>query len=158
MILSYLSMLKCIFVNLKWSEVKWSEVIVSQSCLTLCDPMDLVHGILQARILEWVAFPFSRGSSQSRDRTQISHLQGWFFTSWATRKPKNTGSPSPGDLPDPGIEPGSSALQADSLPTELWGKPQWITRLLESSSGGRWGQDSGGRVCREKLLCSLAAS
>ena len=41
-----------------------SEVKVTQSCLTLCDPMDYtVHGILQARILEWVAFPFSRGSS-----------------------------------------------------------------------------------------------
>ena len=41
---------------------------VAQSCLTLCDPMDsMVHRILQARILEWVAFPFSRGSSQPRD-------------------------------------------------------------------------------------------
>ena len=44
------------------------KVKVSQSCLTLCDLMeDTVHGILQARILEWVAFPFSRGSSQPRD-------------------------------------------------------------------------------------------
>ena len=42
--------------------------LVTQSCLTLCDPMDcIVQGILQARILEWVAFPFSRGSSQPRD-------------------------------------------------------------------------------------------
>ena len=46
----------------------------------------LVHGILQARILEWVAFPFSRGSSQHRDQTQASHTAGWFFTSWATRE------------------------------------------------------------------------
>ena len=46
------------------------EVKVAQSCLTLCDPMDnAVHGILQARIREWVAFPFSRGSSQPRDQT-----------------------------------------------------------------------------------------
>ena len=46
------------------------------------------HGlyILQARILEWVAFPFSRGSSQPRDRTQISCIAVWFFTSWATRE------------------------------------------------------------------------
>ena len=44
------------------------KVKVAQSCLTLCDPMDCtVHGILQARILEWVAFPFSRGSFQTRD-------------------------------------------------------------------------------------------
>ena len=44
------------------------------------------HGIIQARILEWVAIPFSRGSSQSRDRTQVSHIAGGFFTSWATRE------------------------------------------------------------------------
>ena len=61
---------------------------VAQLCQTLCDPMDYtVYGILHARILEWVAFPFSRG------------------------------------LPDPEIEPGSPALQVDSLPTELSGKP-----------------------------------
>jgi len=60
------------------------KVKVAQACLTLCDPMDYTaHGILQARILEWVAFP------------------------------------SPGDLPDPGIKPGSPALQVDSLSTEL---------------------------------------
>ena len=45
-----------------------------------------VHGILQARILEWVAFPFSRGSSQPRDRTHISHIAGGFFTTWTTRE------------------------------------------------------------------------
>ena len=47
---------------------------VAQSCLTLCDPMDyMVHGMLQARILEWVTFPFSRGSSHPRDQTQGSN-------------------------------------------------------------------------------------
>ena len=45
-----------------------------------------VHGILQARVLEWVAFPFSRGSSQPRDRTQVSHIASGFFTSRATRE------------------------------------------------------------------------
>ena len=45
-----------------------------------------VHGILQARILEWVAVPFSRGSSQSRDQTQVSQIAGRFFTSGATRE------------------------------------------------------------------------
>ena len=60
---------------------------VAQSCPTLCDPMDYtVHGILQARILEWVTFPFSQGSSQSRDQTQVSRIAGGFFTSWATRE------------------------------------------------------------------------
>ena len=57
------------------------KVKVAQSCPTLCDPMDcIVHGILQARILEWVAIPFSRGSSQPRDRTQVSSTAGEFFT------------------------------------------------------------------------------
>ena len=70
-----------------WKKVKWSEVKVVQSCPTLCDPMDcIVHGIVQARILEWVALPFSRGSCQPRDWTQVSRIAGWFFTSWATRE------------------------------------------------------------------------
>ena len=76
-----------------------SESEVTQSCPTLCDPMDCslpgssVHGIFQARILEWVAIP------------------------------------SPGDLPDPGIEPASPSLLADSLLSELSGKPT-ILKLL----------------------------
>ena len=67
-----------------WSEVKWMKI--AQSCLTLCDPMDCslpgssVHRILQARILEWVAIPFFRGSSQPWDKTQVSGIAGRFFT------------------------------------------------------------------------------
>ena len=58
------------------------KVKVTQSCPTLCNPMDhIIHGILQARILEWVALPFSRGSSQPRDQTQVSCIAGGFFTS-----------------------------------------------------------------------------
>ena len=59
---------------------------VSQSCPTLCNPKDCslpgssVHGILQARILEWVATPFSRGPFQPRDRTRVSHSAGGFFS------------------------------------------------------------------------------
>ena len=61
------------------------KVEVTQLCLILCDLMDCtVHGILQARILEWVAFPSSKESSQPRDQTQVSHIAGGFFTSWAT--------------------------------------------------------------------------
>ena len=102
------------------------KVKVIQSCPTLCDPTDyIVHGILQARILEWVAFPFSRGSSQPRDGTQVSLNADGFFTGWAIREAQEYWSgypiPSPADLPDPGIEPGFPALQADSLPTEQWG-------------------------------------
>ena len=67
--------------------MKKVKVFITQSCLTLCDPMDRippgfsVHGILQARILEWVAVPFSRGSFQPRVRTQVSHIAAGFFTS-----------------------------------------------------------------------------
>ena len=60
--------------------------VSAQSCLTLCDPKDCgppgssVHGILQARVLEWVAISFSRGSSQPRDQTRVSCIAGRFFT------------------------------------------------------------------------------
>ena len=89
---------------------EWSEVKVSQSYSTLWDPTDYtVHGILQARILEWVAFPFPRGSSQPRDQTQVSPIAGEFFTSWATREAQEywSGSPipSPVDPPNPEIKP-----------------------------------------------------
>ena len=63
------------------------KVKVAQLCLTLCNPMDYtVHGILHSRILEWVAFPFSRESPQPRDRTRVSHIAGGFFTNWAIRE------------------------------------------------------------------------
>ena len=69
----------------------------------------------------------AQGSSQPRDRTQVSRIANRFFTSWATRKAREYWSgypiPPPGDLPYPEIEPGSSALQADFLPPELSGKP-----------------------------------
>ena len=68
------------------------KVKVAQSCPTLCGPMDYtVHGILQAWIPQWVAFPFSRGSFQPWDPTQISHIAGRFFTTELQGKPKNTG-------------------------------------------------------------------
>ena len=81
-----------------------------------------VNEILQARILEGVAFSFSKVSSQPRDQTQVSCIAGRFFTSWAQGKPKSTGVgpiPSSAGFPDPGIEPGSPALQVDSLPIEM---------------------------------------
>ena len=71
--------------------VKWvSEV--AQSCPTLCDPVDCsppgssLHGILQARVLEWGAISFSRGSSRPRDRTRVSRIGGRRFNLWATRE------------------------------------------------------------------------
>ena len=67
-------------------------MLVAQSCPTLCKSMDCspaassVHGILQARILEWAAIPFSRGSAQPRDWTGVSCIAGRFFSVWATRE------------------------------------------------------------------------
>ena len=66
------------------------NVLVTQSCLTLCDPYEpsrlLCPGIPQAKILEWVAIPFSRGSCRPRNLTQVSCIVGGFFTVWATRE------------------------------------------------------------------------
>ena len=112
-------------------------------------PGSSVHGILQAGILEWVAIPFSKGSSRPRDQTMVSCTAGKFFTVWATKKWSHSvvsdsatlltvayqaslsmgffrqeywsGLPflSPGDLPNPG----SPTLQIDTLPSEPPGKP-----------------------------------
>ena len=137
------------------------KVLGSQSYPTLCNPMDCsppgssIHGLLQARILEWVVMPPSRGSSQPRDWTHISyvylHWQAgslprappglvvkwkWkslscvrlFATPWTIQSTEFSRSeywsgysfpfPSPEDLPNPGFEPRSPTLQADSLPPE----------------------------------------
>ena len=108
---------------------------VTQLCLTVCNPIDYtVHGIFQARILEWVAFLFSRGSSQPRDQTQVSCIGSGFFTTWATREAQEYWSgypiPSPEDLPNPGIKQGSPVLQADPLPTEVkWSEVTLLSRV-----------------------------
>jgi len=74
------------------SVFKRGRCLVATSCLTLCDPMDCsplgssVYGILQARILEWVAISFSRGSSLARDRTQVSCIGRQVLYQWATRE------------------------------------------------------------------------
>ena len=76
------------------------KVSVAQSCLILCNHMDssllfsTVHGILQARILEWVAIPFLRGFSKHRNQTQVSCFAGKFFTNWATMEALLTLFPS----------------------------------------------------------------
>ena len=110
------------------------ESEVAQSCLTLCDPMDYsppsssVHGILQARILEWVAIPFSRESSQRRYPTQVSCISGSFFTNWATllslfalmhwrRKWQ----------PTPVFSPGESQGRGSLVGCHLWGRTELDT-------------------------------
>ena len=117
--------------------------LVPQSCLTLASPwtvarqIPLSMGILQAWILEWVAMPFSRGSSQPRDQTQVSCITGKFFTSWATREPQFWGFPkiglyspwdthglySPWDSPASSTGVGSLSLL------------QWIFPTQESNRG-----------------------
>ena len=72
--------------------LKWLMCLVAQSCQILCYPKDCsplsssVCVIPQARILEWIAMPSSKRSSQPRDQTQVSHISGGFFTIWATRE------------------------------------------------------------------------
>ena len=111
------------------------ESEVSRSCPTLFDPMDYsllgssVHGILQVKILEWIAYSFSRGSSHPGMEPRSPALQVDSLLSEPPEQPKNTGVgslslPSLEDLPDREIKLGSPALQVDSLPTELPGKPQ----------------------------------
>ena len=82
-----------ILINVK-KKVKLTYDVESQNS-NYSDPMNSsppgssVHGIFQARVLEWVAVPFSRGSSQPRDWTQVSRIAGRFFTVWATREAQN---------------------------------------------------------------------
>ena len=79
---------------MSWRKKKKVKVLVAQSCPALWDPMDCsppgssVHRVLQARILERVVTPFSRGSSRPRDQSQVSCTAGRFFTIWATREAK----------------------------------------------------------------------
>ena len=79
----------CLLVNKKvFIQMEWGWLVkVTQLCPTLCNPMDyIVCGILQARILEWIAIPFSRGFLQPRDQTWVTCIAGGFFTIWATRE------------------------------------------------------------------------
>ena len=98
---------------------------VVESHPTLCDPVDYIEF--------YRPLPFSRGSSQPWVQTQVSLIAGGCFTSWATREAQEywSGQPiaSPGDLPNPGVKLGSLGLQADSLPTELSGKPRCFGNL-----------------------------
>ena len=99
------------------------KVKVTQSCPSLWDPTDYtVHGILQARILEWVTFPFFRGSSQPRDQIQVSRITGRFFTNWAIRENKKR------ELP------GGPVVKIPSLHWRGHGLKPWPGNFLEA----RW--------------------
>ena len=136
---NYELLFKCMMITFLWrrkqTPVRQVMCLVAQLCLTLCDPMDcglpvpLSMGMLQARKMEWVAISFSRGTSQLRDRTQVSHIASGFFTVWASGfwfpsgNPKNTrvGSLSllHENLPVLGIKMRAPAFQVDSLSAEL---------------------------------------
>ena len=118
-----------------------SSSSVTHSVVSLCDPTNCslsgscIHGILQARILEWIVVPFSRGSSWSRDRTQVSCIAGRFFTIWATGKIRI--------VPWPGSEPGQwksnhwNARQLPTYPHVSWEEiimPSWEYVGLPSES------------------------
>ena len=104
--------------NSFWIFTLWSKVLVAQLCPTLWDPMDYsppgssIHGILQARILEWLAMPSSRRSSRPRDRTQVSCITGRFFTIWAT------------------------LVQKKSLPEMTLGFRPWVCRYISGYRKG----------------------
>ena len=116
--------------------------LVAQACPTLFStpwispPGSSVHGISQARILEWVAISFSRGSSWPRDQIQVSWLTGRFFTTEPPGKPQGTLASS--DLNRTGIEDRKMA----SHPQGLWGTPAFI-RMTPGGKGLRWA----GYVC-----------
>ena len=102
------------------------KALVTQLCLILCDPMDCsppgssVHGILQARTVEWIAIPFSRESFQPRDRTQVSCIAGRFFTVWGSRE---MNSRKPSSKTTPAIyQQGRQPVQGSS-PSHTWKHP-----------------------------------
>ena len=117
-------------------EVKRSEL--AQSCTTLCDPMDCslsgssVHGILQARILAWVAISSSRGSSQPRNRTQVSLIAGKHFTIWATRE---TSSNYTWQLPKMHLQPNLPLRARLAFSTYCW---TWALTGISTWHGQIW--------------------
>ena len=155
-------------------------MLVAQSCPTLCNPMDCsppgssVHGILQARTLEWVAICFSKGSSRPRDWTQVSRIAGKLFTIWATR---------PRSIPKTVISNVSLAVLTQGHTAIEWRSQDWnwgeshtaLTLFLHSYSvtprvgwlawGSQWAHWSSFHIsCQKdlsncmKLCCTLASN
>ena len=101
-------------VLLKSEHVSCSVMSNSLQPMNCSLPGSSVHGILQARMLEWVHIPFSRGSSWPRDRTQFSHIAGGFFTVWASRGAQTTER-----------LPGEAALQVQEAGSTSRPERQW---------------------------------
>ena len=121
---------------------------VTQLCLTLWDPTDCslpessVHGIPRQRILEWVAMPSFRGSSQPRDQTQVSHIAGGFFTIWAALFFSLSVY-----LPLPFLK--SSSLAQSARKSIKWARMPWVCTLLKHQP------NSGPFLCHELDNCLL---
>ena len=142
------------------------KVKITQSCRTLWDPMDCslpgscVREILQARVLEWVAYPFSRGSSWCRIRTSISCIAGRFFTPWATRGALGEDPLNPLDTKEikpinpkgnqPWIVIGSTEAEAEA--PVLWPPDanSWLTGK-NPDVGKDWGQEEKGATVNEMV-------
>ena len=111
-----------------------SRVQLSVTPWTVAYWVSLSLGSLQARTLQGVAMPSCKRPSQPRDQPQVSRIAGGFFTNWATSGAQEYWSgypiPSSGELPDPGIEPGSLAFLVVSLPAELPGKPLYVSCFM----------------------------
>ena len=109
--------------------LQWSEALVAQSCPTPCDPMDCsppgfsVHGVFQARILEWVAVYFSGGSSLPRDQTHVSCLSRWTPYLWASRE---------------ALAVVSTVQQIDSATHTPVSPPFWVSFPVRALSVGPW--------------------
>ena len=143
---------RCVYVwqgaQCGWERGRWNifpytslawAMLVAQSCLTLCSPMDCsllgssVPGILQARILQWVAIPFSKGSSWPRDQTWVSPIADRFFTVWATRE-------APALAMAPEISSAPSREACSSIPQEDCMGPQPCMLISPACRGcGRGG-------------------
>ena len=133
-------------------------VEVAQSCPTLCDPMDCslpgssVHGILRARILEWVAMPSSRESFQPRDWTWVSCIEGRLFTIWATREAPLLVKA----LTNPIMGPTPKICMVTYLPIPLSLSPSYF--LVPGSSCPGWtGSERQLRLLLKYLFIYLAA-
>ena len=113
---------------------KNSESEVTQLCPTLCNSMDCslsgssIHGIFQARVLEWIAISFSRGSSWPRNRTQVSHIADSYLTAWASREAVTSKTKS--------ILRQESPVFAESPPS-ISGHPEWQAGYRPKAVHGR---------------------
>ena len=131
-----------------------SHIQLFSTSWTVACQEPLFMGIFQARILEWVAMPSFRGSSQPRNRTQVSHISGRFFTIWATREAKNT-------------RMGNLSLLHGNFLTQEWKRGLlhfwWILHQLSYQGYSLWGHEeldfteqltlSWGELCPPKKMC-----